>query len=445
MDGRMWIAGVLLCSNVFYADVRERRHCDKFIEGLNIGDYFTQGLKAKLLDNKPLGGGTFGTVFPAEIELKNGIKKNIILKYISHDLDETLLPDQKKERQEIREKIQKNELEKSQDLIAKAKANIAKTNYNPQLKRDGNLLGHQQGLESIVLVKGSACSSPKEGKKELVLIQDQIVGETMLDACFEDGARCPANLQLSILQAAGFWLGVVALHEQGFVHRDIKPENLMKGCNNGIRTIKIIDLGAVDSIIKPQFIGRDIICGSTPAFFPPEIEREDRPYSEIIHYTPQQEMYAVGLTLIPLLFGTVSKKLYLYAIGKPNKTGNPNEFSDAKLIEEFYYKPHKDLQKFMRDQFSLINIKREEALEDPTLVGKVPQEVIDQLGNLVADCLMMRPGCILASDRNQDIGPYKDKYGRTLRRPTAEEALQVLQNLALSNWETGNFEIQREE
>ena len=393
---------------------------NKFLNELNINSYSQQDInKIDLSSSKKLGQGGFGQVFSAKIKSQEkGKGKDIILKYANNSATKQAL---------------KDELNNSKKLISSAKINISKPDYDEFYQANGNLLGYQQGLENISLTKKQF----QIANGQLVSVQDQIKGKTVWDACFKD-INCPANLQSSILQAAGFLLGILSIHEQGFVHRDIKPDNLMKEYHdNGSRSIKIIDLGSIDSITHPKFYGPNILYGSTLTFLPPEIAKAGRSYSEITHYTPQQEIYAVGLTLIPLLFGTVSGEIYLYTSNKPN------QHDDTNLIKMFYYKPHEELQKFMRDNFSLINKKREEALEDPTLIGKVPQEVINQLGDLVADCLMMRPSCLFASDRNQDIGPYKDKYGRTLRRPTAEEALQILQNLALSDWEHGHYAIQK--
>lgn len=85
--------------------------------------------------------------------------------------------------------------------------------------------------------------------------------------------------------------GLCALHRAGIVHRDIKLENLFL-CADG--TVKIIDLGAAESLTKARRHGRPAL--GTPRVMPPE-QASGKPVDE------RADLYAMGLVLYELIAG----------------------------------------------------------------------------------------------------------------------------------------------
>lgn len=396
-----------------------------FKKSLDIDKFSKQDINTININqnNSLLGKGGLGQVHAAMMTTKTEGKRSVVVKTANQD-----------------ESDLEKEFNNSQNLIANAEENMLKPAYDKDSQKDGNLLGYQQGLQSIALTKG--ISRDEDGS--LYTVQDRITGKDLsqgnitFNTPYSNGFVI--DPQTAIQRSAGFLSGIVAIHEQGFVHKDIKPENLMIENNaDSNYAAKIIDLGSLDSIKNPQRSSSD---GITPSFRPPELYGK----STIANYTSQQEMFAVGLTLPSLLFGAACNDLVdSYLNNEKNSNGSMRfAWKESRLIETYLNRPHTELQKFMRDEFTKINNSQVEN-------GNTgyPQEVIDQLGNLVADCLMMKPkflydeqGNLIQDNKDLDIGPYKDENGNTLRRPTSEEALQILTNLGLSDWETGHFSIQ---
>jgi serine/threonine protein kinase len=81
------------------------------------------------------------------------------------------------------------------------------------------------------------------------------------------------------------------LHRRQILHRDIKPENLLLGDDGELR---LLDFG----LAYCPGLSEDQACAlpGTPSYIAPEAFRGDPP-------TPQQDLYAVGVTLYYLLTG----------------------------------------------------------------------------------------------------------------------------------------------
>ncbi|MGH8385608.1 MAG: protein kinase domain-containing protein [Pseudomonas sp.] len=81
------------------------------------------------------------------------------------------------------------------------------------------------------------------------------------------------------------------LHRRQILHRDIKPENLLLGDDGELR---LLDFG----LAYCPGLSEDQLCTlpGTPSYIAPEAFRGDAP-------TPQQDLYAVGVTLYYLLTG----------------------------------------------------------------------------------------------------------------------------------------------
>ena len=81
------------------------------------------------------------------------------------------------------------------------------------------------------------------------------------------------------------------LHRRQILHRDIKPENLLLGDDGELR---LLDFG----LAYCPGLSEDQACAlpGTPSYIAPEAFRGDAP-------TPQQDLYAVGVTLYYLLTG----------------------------------------------------------------------------------------------------------------------------------------------
>jgi serine/threonine protein phosphatase PrpC len=93
------------------------------------------------------------------------------------------------------------------------------------------------------------------------------------------------DLAERLLRAVGI------LHRRQILHRDIKPENLLLGDDGELR---LLDFG----LAYCPGLSEDQACAlpGTPSYIAPEAFRGDPP-------TPQQDLYAVGVTLYYLLTG----------------------------------------------------------------------------------------------------------------------------------------------
>jgi serine/threonine protein kinase len=93
------------------------------------------------------------------------------------------------------------------------------------------------------------------------------------------------DLAERLLRAVGL------LHRRQILHRDIKPENLLLGDDGELR---LLDFG----LAYCPGLSEDQPCAlpGTPSFIAPEAFRGEVP-------TPQQDLYAVGVTLYYLLTG----------------------------------------------------------------------------------------------------------------------------------------------
>jgi len=85
------------------------------------------------------------------------------------------------------------------------------------------------------------------------------------------------------------------LHYNGVVHGDVKPQNII--LQHEIHTVVLVDYGL--SIIRPD--AKTNAKGHSPFFSPPEQVRGETPL-------PESDFYGLGMTMIYLLGGDVSKK-----------------------------------------------------------------------------------------------------------------------------------------
>lgn len=94
------------------------------------------------------------------------------------------------------------------------------------------------------------------------------------------------------LYAAQIVLAIAEVHARGIIHRDIKPENIMIGSDGYVR---LVDFGESAYLRR---VGEVNVSGGTLPFMPPEAFIRPRKHSRAV------DMYALGVTVHQLLFGT---------------------------------------------------------------------------------------------------------------------------------------------
>jgi serine/threonine protein phosphatase PrpC len=125
-------------------------------------------------------------------------------------------------------------------------------------------------------------------RQHLYYVMREYSGSTLAEL-HERVATLPLAQWLDLAERLLRAIGI--LHRRQILHRDIKPENLLLGDDGELR---LLDFG----LAYCPGLSEDQACAlpGTPSYIAPEAFRGDPP-------TPQQDLYAVGVTLYYLLTG----------------------------------------------------------------------------------------------------------------------------------------------
>ncbi|MBV7493046.1 bifunctional protein-serine/threonine kinase/phosphatase [Pseudomonas sp. PDM24] len=125
-------------------------------------------------------------------------------------------------------------------------------------------------------------------RQHLYYVMREYSGSTLAEL-HERVATLPLAQWLDLAERLLRAVGI--LHRRQILHRDIKPENLLQGDDGELR---LLDFG----LAYCPGLSEDQACAlpGTPSYIAPEAFRGDPP-------TPQQDLYAVGVTLYYLLTG----------------------------------------------------------------------------------------------------------------------------------------------
>jgi len=125
-------------------------------------------------------------------------------------------------------------------------------------------------------------------RQHLYYVMREYSGSTLAEL-HERVAMLPLAQWLDLAERLLRAVGI--LHRRQILHRDIKPENLLLGDDGELR---LLDFG----LAYCPGLSEDQACAlpGTPSYIAPEAFRGDPP-------TPQQDLYAVGVTLYYLLTG----------------------------------------------------------------------------------------------------------------------------------------------
>ena len=154
---------------------------------------------------------------------------------------------------------------------------------------------------------------------------DLIEGGEMFDHLVNQGAYSEADASRLIREVAS---ALAFMHGIGMVHGDLKPENLMLSTNNpSDACIKIVDFGCAQITLENNLTLKDLeaatggksannnnnnnnddddddetggMIGNTPAYCPPEVLDEDRRGNSM---DPAMDMWALGIILYIMLTG----------------------------------------------------------------------------------------------------------------------------------------------
>lgn len=162
----------------------------------------------------------------------------------------------------------------------------------PGALRDDHLAGQALLSEEWFLKRVAGRHFPEvhaaSQRQHLYYVMRQYPGSTLAQLFAQTGPLPLAqwrDLAERLLKAVGL------LHRRQILHRDIKPENLLLGDDGELR---LLDFGLAwcPGLSEDQ----PSTLPGTPSFIAPEAFRGERP-------TPQQDLYAVGVTLYYLLTG----------------------------------------------------------------------------------------------------------------------------------------------
>lgn len=412
------------------------------------GDPFPQNPKYTK-EKKPLGKGGFGEVFPGEISTT---KKQIVVKVPNKNKNFTPNKDEYLITKKIEESTQKH------------------------MKAPGNLVGYQAGMGGITR---SQYFNEKTGE----LIQPRIVGHDGFKSILHCKSPVykrgiPDNSQEAIQRSAMLANELLALHSAGFVHCDMKLGNVMITDNGDLH---IIDLGAAKKI------GDDIGIHSSNGA--PEAVYFDSDKKFAKKATIAHDMYCMGTMMPSILFGSVAKDLEISFRSKQNSSGKflPSEFvkkmrnlseeERTEKIKEDFRSYNEEMRNRNTSNNSAIanEIIDESKINFDTNTRNLIQAVLfhfleigidnkfspEELQSFLGKCGATPEQAeqltqIVTSDKYAIPKYYPDEVldklaeltARLLnldpsKRPSSEEALLILQNLGLSNWHEGQFNIEK--
>ncbi len=162
----------------------------------------------------------------------------------------------------------------------------------PAALRDDHLAGQALLSEEWFLKRVAGRHFPEihaaSQRQHLYYVMREYAGSTLADL-HTGGGPIPLaqwlDLAERLLRAVGM------LHRRQILHRDIKPENLLLGDDGELR---LLDFGLAYCAGLSE--DQPSALPGTPSYIAPEAFRGDAP-------TPQQDLYAVGVTLYFLLTG----------------------------------------------------------------------------------------------------------------------------------------------
>ena len=162
----------------------------------------------------------------------------------------------------------------------------------PGALRDDHLAGQALLSEEWFLKRVAGRHFPEvhaaSQRQHLYYVMREYCGSTLAEL-HERVATLPLAQWLDLAERLLRAIGI--LHRRQILHRDIKPENLLLGDDGELR---LLDFG----LAYCPGLSEDQACAlpGTPSYIAPEAFRGDPP-------TPQQDLYAVGVTLYYLLTG----------------------------------------------------------------------------------------------------------------------------------------------
>lgn len=280
-----------------------------------------------------------------------------------------------------------DEFIRSQNLIIQARDYANDSNKS-------NVFRNLLGLGSIIPVIGQTSDGG--------IIQELAEGITLLDLpkrIGEPGAEFlenqrgfPKDPQVAIQALCSFYYALLTLHSLDFVHCDVKTPNAILGKDN---SIKLIDFGALTRV------GEEIVEHSATGA--PETLYSSHPISDA---HPLYDIYSSAGIFLTCLFGKDGSD-WDYSLFWPDSNGNPPQFI------QMFSNPKIDRSEPIKEIFADMNNE----------MGKFgqnyPSVVLSKLADLFVGITSIDP----------------------VDRLYADEILEELEELALSDWTNGHFRI----
>jgi serine/threonine protein kinase len=94
--------------------------------------------------------------------------------------------------------------------------------------------------------------------------------------------------------------GIEAAHRAGIIHRDLKPQNVFMVNENGLETIKVLDLGLAKFMISSggPLTAANMFAG-TPEYAAPEMIQDKK------NVGPWSDVYAIGIIMYDMMAGVL--------------------------------------------------------------------------------------------------------------------------------------------
>lgn len=248
--------------------------------------YFLQGSAEKAAGihyevdfNKLLGEGGMGRVFFGyRVEEKISSRKQVAIKFLYDNLPPDIIV---KARREASIQLHNDNLIEMYGLVEIPDVD---ENNNP-VERLHIVSEYLQGVTLEDLMNG--CVTDIYGNKIPY-------AEELFDLFMHDRSQFAINIIKPIL------LGVMALHDKGYIHRDIDPSNIMITIDHHI---KLIDFGVARQISQLKNERQGTLNGTLvgkAAYAAPEIALGD-----VQHHNVTTDIYALGVLLFQLITGHV--------------------------------------------------------------------------------------------------------------------------------------------